>query len=56
VGCCAHVATIVWFLGRGRHDGYKPPRALKRHWAKVMDAARAGDYVDLDEEVSKEND
>ena len=24
VGCCAHVGTIIWYLGKGKHSEYKP--------------------------------
>ena len=24
VGCCAHVATIIWYLGKGKQSQYKP--------------------------------
>ena len=24
VGCCAHVATIIWYLVIGKHSQYKP--------------------------------
>lgn len=24
VGCCAHIATIIWYLGNGKHSQYQP--------------------------------
>ena len=24
VGCCSHAATIIWYLGKGKHSQYKP--------------------------------
>ena len=23
VGCCAHVVTMIWYLGKGKHSQYK---------------------------------
>ncbi|CAF4548119.1 unnamed protein product, partial [Didymodactylos carnosus] len=25
IGCCAHVSTILWYLGFARHTEWKPP-------------------------------
>lgn len=52
LGCCAHVATIIWFLGYGRHHGYKPSRLLMSNWKSVIDSN--GD-PDSDEETPKDD-
>ena len=26
VGCCAHICSVVWFLGYARHVGYETPK------------------------------
>ena len=49
LGCCAHVATIIWFLGYGRYQGYKPSKSLMKSWKKVIDA---DGQPDSDEESS----
>ncbi len=44
VGCCAHVASVLWYLGLARHDGYtcSTPR-WDRH---ITDAREAAARVD----------
>ncbi len=29
VGCCAHVASVLWYLGVARHEGYQPRKRIK---------------------------
>ena len=48
VGCCAHVATIVWYLGYARHHNYKPPSTITNYWKKVIDSAEG--YEDSGDE------
>eukprot|EP00732_Lithocolla_globosa_P005480 Lithocolla_globosa_v1_NODE_5693_length_1200_cov_12.183406.p1 type:complete len:195 gc:universal NODE_5693_length_1200_cov_12.183406:739-155(-) len=54
VGCCAHVASVVWFLGYARHNNYKPPE--ERTMYDVFDAdgdANSSDDDDFEEEEKK---
>jgi hypothetical protein len=36
VGCCAHVASTIWWIGGARHRGLKPRFNL---WFNILDAA-----------------
>eukprot|EP00732_Lithocolla_globosa_P004325 Lithocolla_globosa_v1_NODE_3946_length_1545_cov_8.134228.p1 type:complete len:267 gc:universal NODE_3946_length_1545_cov_8.134228:592-1392(+) len=36
VGCCAHVAAVLWYLTFARHNGYQPS---KHKWWNLLDAA-----------------
>ena len=51
VGCCAHVATIIWYLGYARHNNYTPPSGIHRYWKKVTDC---NGEPDSDEEKDPE--
>lgn len=37
VGCCAHVAAVIWFLGNGKHSQYQPKSDILT--TSVQDAA-----------------
>ncbi len=37
VGCCGHVATILWYLGYARHFGWKPPTRTDQFRKKIME-------------------
>lgn len=54
VGCCAHVATAIWFLAFARHEegGYQPSPTLDKFWKGVLDSG-AG-FEDSDEEEPAE--
>ena len=53
VGCCAHVATVIWFLGYARHKGYKVSPKLDKFWRNVLDSGDG--FADSDEEEAPEN-
>jgi len=38
VGCCAHIASIVWFLSFARHNGYRTSPSIDSFWKKVVDS------------------
>ena len=54
VGCCAHVATVVWYLGFARHNDYRPPSTITSYWKKVIDSAEG--YEDSYDETNKGTD
>ena len=37
VGCCAHVASVIWYLGHERHQNQRRPLQVKSY--NVMNAA-----------------
>lgn len=45
VGCCAHVATVVWYLGWARHHSYTVSKRLHKFWETVIDSDPRGEYV-----------
>ena len=36
VGCCGHVATVLWYLGYARHMGWIPPTRTDKFKEKIM--------------------
>jgi len=38
VGCCAHIASVIWFLGFARHQGYKLNPYINKYWKNVIDS------------------
>lgn len=40
VGCCAHVASVLWYLAYARHNGYNV--RSNRWWKHLLDAAGEG--------------
>jgi len=54
VGCCAHVATSIWFLGYARHHGYRPSPNIHNFWRQVINANAAAQFVDSDEEEKED--
>jgi len=49
VGCCAHVATLVWYLSYARHQGYSVSKAFKAMSETVIDSKGSG-FEDSEEE------
>ena len=50
MGCCSHVATLLWFYGNARHDTIKIPS--KRDFSgKILNAANITE-TDSEQEVS----
>jgi len=42
VGCCAHIASVIWYLGWARYQNYQPSPNINKYWKKVLDASRTG--------------
>lgn len=38
VGCCSHVATLIWYLGVARHQNYDPTPNHETVWSFIADA------------------
>lgn len=56
VGCCAHVASVLWFLAYWRHNSNEVKRPSLEYGHKLQDAAAEGwSSGDSDEESQKEN-
>eukprot|EP00732_Lithocolla_globosa_P003902 Lithocolla_globosa_v1_NODE_3328_length_1686_cov_3.584906.p1 type:complete len:202 gc:universal NODE_3328_length_1686_cov_3.584906:174-779(+) len=55
VGCCAHIATVVWYLGYARHNGYGPSKFLNKFWKDVKDSDASDELQDSDEEDGPED-
>eukprot|EP00732_Lithocolla_globosa_P001045 Lithocolla_globosa_v1_NODE_456_length_3997_cov_19.695840.p1 type:complete len:543 gc:universal NODE_456_length_3997_cov_19.695840:1883-255(-) len=55
VGCCAHVATVVWYLGYARHNGYDVSNFLNKFWKGVKNSNASEDLQDSDEEDGPED-
>ena len=36
VGCCGHVATVLWYLGYARHIGWVPSTETDKYKEKIM--------------------
>ncbi|CAF5195043.1 unnamed protein product [Rotaria magnacalcarata] len=36
VGCCGHIATVVWYLGYARHIGWKPSSRTDRFKEEII--------------------
>jgi hypothetical protein len=36
VGCCGHIATVLWYLGYARHIGWTPPTRTDKFKEKIM--------------------
>ena len=60
IGCCAHVASLIWYLAYARHAGWKPSNP---NWGKhIIDTREVvimsdEDSTDSDDNVvSDEND
>jgi hypothetical protein len=49
VGCCAHVTTLIWYLGYARHNGYSVSQAYNDMYESVIDSKGSG-FADSDEE------
>lgn len=52
LGCCAHVATAVWYLSCARHGGYCLPANHHHLWECIIDSKVSG-YGDSDEEEAE---
>jgi len=50
VGCCAHVTTVIWYLGHARHDEYDPNHPSDEDW-NVIDCKKDDRYEDSDDEI-----
>ena len=50
VGCCAHVATVIWYLAYARHQDYQIPKGYEDILSCFYDAKGSG-FEDSDEEV-----
>ena len=48
---CAHVASIVWFLGYARHNRVEG-RMDVRDWGEFLEDATAVDKSDSDSDIS----
>ena len=53
VGCCAHVATVVWYLGWARHHNYTVSERLHKFWESVVDSDPRGEYFDPEEDSAE---
>ena len=52
-GCCAHIASVIWFLSLARHNAATFLKG-KKDWASFMLDARDQDQEEGDEEDNSE--
>jgi len=54
VSCCAHVASVLWFLGYDRHQNNTIPSNIRNHQLlDALDMPSDSDF-DSDEEFTEE--
>ena len=54
LGCCAHVATVVWYLSCARHNNYHLAPNHQRLWECIMDSKVSGFEDSDDDEAASE--
>jgi len=37
IGCCGHIATVLWYLGYARHLGWKPPTRIDQFRQRIIE-------------------
>jgi hypothetical protein len=55
VGCCAHVATAIWYLGYARHQNYKMSPNIYNYWRGVINSNGIAKFKNSDEEDEDED-
>lgn len=55
VGCCAHVASVIWFLAYWRHNSTEVKKPSTEYADTLQDAASGWSSSDSDEEIQEED-
>ena len=53
VGCCAHIAAVIWYLAIARYDKHKFLRACNVSMEDIIDSRSIGDLPEGDNEADE---
>ena len=53
VGCCAHIAAVIWYLAIARYDKHKFLRACNVSMEDIIDSRSIGDLSEGDNEADE---